>query len=40
MIAKPKGGFENYFIMKDKDTALEFFQPREFPVNGPKVSQW
>ena len=40
MIAKPKGGFENYYIMKDKDSALEFFKPREFPVNGPKVSTW
>lgn len=40
MIAKPKGGFEIYFIMKDNETAVEFFKPREFPVNGPKYSQW
>ncbi len=40
MIAKPKGRSENYYIIKDKDSALGFFKPREFPVNGPKVSQW
>ena len=28
------------YIMKDKDIPTKFFQPREFPVNGPKVSQW
>ena len=39
MITNPKNGFESYFIMKDKDTALEFFKTREFPVNSPKVSQ-
>ena len=33
MIAKPKGGYENYYIMKDKDTDVEFFKSREFPVN-------
>jgi len=26
--------------MKDKDIPSKFFKPREFPVNGPKVSQW
>ena len=40
MIAKPKGGHEIYYIMKDNETAIEFFKPREFPVNGPKYSQW
>ena len=33
MIAKPRGGYENYYIMKDNETAVEFFYPREFPVN-------
>ena len=33
MIAKPRGGYENYYIMKDKDIDVEFFYPREFPVN-------
>lgn len=32
MIAKPKGGYENYYIMKDNETAVEFFKSREFPV--------
>ena len=36
MIAKRKGGYENYYIMKDKYSALEFFKPREFPVNSQK----
>ena len=33
MIAKPRGGYENYYIMKDNETAVEFFKSREFPVN-------
>ncbi len=28
------------YLMKDKDIPSKFFKPREFPVNGPKVSQW
>ena len=31
---------EHIYIKKDKEIPAEFFKPREFPVNGPKYSQW
>lgn len=31
---------DHVYLMKDKDIPSKFFKPRDFPVNGPKVSKW